>query len=202
MDPKETKETRGSRSFRPGTQRRPRSSGPSRTSWTEGGPGANGPKGYAGQRGEKGRPYSPYTQRALFSLKREINNIPENDQAIEFNSPILPDPAPQPQLVSSTNGTFICKTQGVYFFSFHISVRSRVCLKLLKNQDVHMNLCDTSEGYLVTSGSAVLPYRLETAFLYRPHDTTISGLLHRAATPSLASSSTLLYRPLSYWVNQ
>lgn len=37
-----------------------------------------------------------------------------------------------------------------------LTVPTQVCLKLMKGVDSHMTLCDTSEGYLVTSGSAVL----------------------------------------------
>ncbi|KAJ0041783.1 hypothetical protein NL108_006529, partial [Boleophthalmus pectinirostris] len=37
--------------------------------------------------------------------------------------PILSDQAPQG--VSLINSSFVCETPGVYFFSFHISVKSR-----------------------------------------------------------------------------
>lgn len=33
---------------------------------------------------------------------------------------------------------------------------SQVCLKLMKGEQMHMSMCDTSEGFLITSGSAVL----------------------------------------------
>lgn len=55
-----------------------------------------------------------------------------------------------------TNGTFTCTLSGVYFISYHISAKSRVCLKLMKGSDVQLTNCDTSQGFLVTSGSAVL----------------------------------------------
>lgn len=35
-------------------------------------------------------------------------------------------------------------------------VFTQVCLKLMKGQQSAMTACDTSEGFLVTSGSAVL----------------------------------------------
>lgn len=36
------------------------------------------------------------------------------------------------------------------------STLSQVCLKLMKGQQNPMTACDTSEGFLITSGSAVL----------------------------------------------
>ncbi|KAJ0002540.1 hypothetical protein NQD34_007689 [Periophthalmus magnuspinnatus] len=129
--------------------------GPTGRPGPKGDPGLTGPPGYAGRRGEKGQPFNPYTQRVLFSVKREMGSYPNNDEPMVFNRPILSDQAAQG--VSLINSSFVCETPGVYFFSFHISVKSKVCLRLLKRSDVHLTLCDNWEGYLVTSGSAVLP---------------------------------------------
>ncbi|XP_035486071.1 complement C1q subcomponent subunit B isoform X1 [Scophthalmus maximus] len=117
-------------------------------------PGANG---VPGKLGEKGRPFLSSGQvNPFFSRKRLIPQIPEVDTNIEFNREISSDLDQQFQGVTLTNGTFACVVKGVYFFSYHVSARSRVCLKLLKGADVHMTLCDISDGFLVTSGSAVL----------------------------------------------
>lgn len=78
------------------------------------------------------------------------------DTALNFNRAILPELEQQFHGLSLANGVFICTIKGVYFFSYHISAKSRVCLKLLKGSDTHMTLCDISEGFLVTSGSAIL----------------------------------------------
>ncbi|XP_022597780.1 complement C1q subcomponent subunit B-like [Seriola dumerili] len=119
--------------------------------------GLPGPPGYPGQPGEKGRPFNPSKQaRAFFSQKRLLPQSPEIDTTMNFNSDILPNLDQQFQGVSLTNGSFVCVIKGVYFFSYHISAKSRVCLKLLKGSDTHMTLCDIAEGFLVTSGSAVL----------------------------------------------
>lgn len=117
--------------------------------------GLNGSPGFPGRQGQKGRPFSPFTQRVLFSLKREISALPDIDQPMDFNRPILSGQARQEETL--TNGSFVCTIPGVYFFSFHVSAKSRVCLKLVKNSDVHLTLCDNWEGFLVTSSSAVLP---------------------------------------------
>ncbi|XP_071349387.1 complement C1q subcomponent subunit B-like [Trachinotus anak] len=119
--------------------------------------GLPGPPGFPGRPGEKGRPFNPTNQaRAFFSQKLLLSHTPEIDTALNFNGKILPELAQQFQGDSLTDGLFTCTIKGVYFFSYHISAKSRVCLKLLKGSDTHMTLCDISEGFLVTSGSAVL----------------------------------------------
>ncbi|XP_034724323.1 complement C1q subcomponent subunit B-like isoform X2 [Etheostoma cragini] len=119
--------------------------------------GLTGPPGNQGQSGEKGRPFNPSNQQSsIFSYKRVISQAPEFDTPMNFNRDILPESDEQLQGQLLPNGTFTCAIKGVYFFSYHVSAKSRVCLKLVKNSDSHMTLCDTSEGFLVTSGSAVL----------------------------------------------
>ncbi|XP_022075299.1 complement C1q subcomponent subunit B-like [Acanthochromis polyacanthus] len=119
--------------------------------------GLPGPNGYPGKPGEKGRPFNPSNQqKSFFSYKRLIPQIPDADTTIDFNSEILPNLDGQFQGEPLTNGTFTCVTKGVYFFSYHISAKSRVCIALVKGSESHMILCDFSEGFLVTSGSALL----------------------------------------------
>ncbi|XP_023265234.1 complement C1q subcomponent subunit B-like [Seriola lalandi dorsalis] len=104
-------------------------------------PGTHGPNGRDGTKGEKGDPGELRNTEMFVSTS---------------HSDILPDLDQQFQGVSLTNGSFVCVIKGVYFFSYHISAKSRVCLNLLKGSDTHMALCDIAEGFLVTSGSAVL----------------------------------------------
>ncbi|KAK9529637.1 hypothetical protein VZT92_013717 [Zoarces viviparus] len=120
--------------------------------------GLPGPPGSPGRLGEKGRAFNPSNQQnSFFSYKREIPQTPDLDTAINFNSEIL-DLGEEFKGHSLTNGTFTCVIRGIYFFSYHVSAKSRVCLKLVKGSgsDSDLTLCDTSEGFLVTSGSAVL----------------------------------------------
>ncbi|XP_068197785.1 complement C1q subcomponent subunit C-like [Antennarius striatus] len=132
-------------------------SGPPGRPGLRGDMGLPGPPGNPGQPGEKGRPFSPSDQRqSFFSHKRMISQVPEVDTDINFDRVILPELDQQFQGESLINGSFKCVVSGVYFFSYHVSAKSRVCLNLVKNGNSHMSLCDTSEGYLVTSGSAVL----------------------------------------------
>ncbi|KAG7226657.1 hypothetical protein INR49_001827 [Caranx melampygus] len=119
--------------------------------------GLPGPPGYPGLPGEKGRAFNPANQaRAFFSQKSILSHAPEIDTTLNFNRAILPELDQRFHGLSLANGSFICTVQGVYFFSYHISAKSRVCLKLLKGSVTQMTLCDISEGFLVTSGSAVL----------------------------------------------
>nr|XP_046240901.1 complement C1q subcomponent subunit B-like [Scatophagus argus] len=119
--------------------------------------GLPGLPGNPGLPGEKGRPFNPSTQRrSFFSYKRVMSHLPDMDTAINFNRQILPELDQQYRGETLTNGTFTCAVKGVYFFSYHISAKSRACLKLVKGSDSHMTMCDSSDGFLVTSGSAVL----------------------------------------------
>ncbi|XP_007575797.1 complement C1q subcomponent subunit B-like [Poecilia formosa] len=119
--------------------------------------GLPGPAGYPGQKGEKGRPFNlSNKQKSFFSNKRAISNVVETNMPINFNRVILPTLETQFQGETLVNGTFQCTIKGVYFFSFHVSAKSRVCLKLMKGSKEHFMLCDSSDSFLVTSGSAVL----------------------------------------------
>ncbi|XP_030584296.1 complement C1q subcomponent subunit B-like [Archocentrus centrarchus] len=132
--------------------------GPPGRSGMKGEPGLPGPDGFSGQPGEKGRPFNPSSQqKSFFSYKRLISTAPEMDTPIIFNGAILPDLDKQLQGELLTNETtYVCSVKGVYFFSYHISARSKVCLKLEKNGETHSETCDQADGFLVTSGSAVL----------------------------------------------
>ncbi|XP_060925568.1 complement C1q subcomponent subunit B [Limanda limanda] len=119
--------------------------------------GMPGPPGFPGEPGKRGKPFSSTDQeKPLFSRKRDPAESSELDTPIVFSSEISPDLDERLQGGSLTNGSFTCVIRGVYFFSFHISAKSRVCLNLMKNTNVQMTLCDTADGFLVTSGSAVL----------------------------------------------
>ena len=119
--------------------------------------GQPGPSGVKGRRGDKGRPFNAAnTQRTFFSQKRVTSQTQDLDTDLVFNSEVLSELDPQLHGESLTNGTFLSTTKGVYFFTYHVSAKTRVCLKLMKNSQPHMTLCDFADGYLVTSGSAVL----------------------------------------------
>ncbi|XP_026162822.1 complement C1q subcomponent subunit B [Mastacembelus armatus] len=119
--------------------------------------GESGPPGDQGQPGQKGTSFNPANQqKPFFSYLLMIPYPPEINTDINFDRHILENLAPQIRGESLSNGTFTCDIKGVYFFSYHMSAKSRVCLRLMKSNEPHMTLCDMSEGFLVTSGSAIL----------------------------------------------
>ncbi|XP_034550764.1 complement C1q subcomponent subunit B-like [Notolabrus celidotus] len=119
--------------------------------------GLAGPPGNPGLPGEKGRPFSPSSmQKSFFSYKRVTTELADMDTTLDFNKEIQPDLDQQFKGEMLTNGVYTSAIKGIYFFSYHISAKSRVCMKLMKVTDVKMTLCDSSEGFLVTSGSAML----------------------------------------------
>ncbi|KAM9860015.1 complement C1q subcomponent subunit B [Aulostomus maculatus] len=145
-----------------------------------GDPGANGPPGPPG---EKGRAFNPSNQQAsFFSYKRTLTEPTELDTNINFNSEILPNLDARYKGDSLRNGVFSCLIKGVYFFSYHMSVKSRVCLRLMKGNETHVTMCDMSEGYLVTSGSAIL--ELEVGDTVSLQTTTHNNIVTSVGTTS------------------
>ncbi|KAM8914898.1 complement C1q subcomponent subunit A-like [Spinachia spinachia] len=121
--------------------------------------GLPGHPGIPGPPGEKGSPLNPSDQqKSFFSHKRVMSQVPRPDHDIDFDSKIL-DLGERFTGESLTRGKFTCVIPGIYFFSYHLSARSRVCLKLMKGGNSSLTMCDTSDGFLVTSGSAVLELR-------------------------------------------
>uniref|UniRef100_A0A665X8D9 Complement C1q B chain n=1 Tax=Echeneis naucrates TaxID=173247 RepID=A0A665X8D9_ECHNA len=119
--------------------------------------GLRGPPGRPGLKGDKGLPFNTANRaKPSFSRIRLQTNPPGVDTNIDFEREILPELDQRLQGVSLTNGSFMCVTKGVYFFSYHISARSRVCMKLMKGDTTHLMQCDMADGFLVTSGSAIL----------------------------------------------
>lgn len=100
---------------------------------------------------------------------------------MDFNREIQPDLDQQFGGTSLVNGAFVCTTRGVYFFSYHVSAKSRLCLKLMKGNDSHMIMCDSADGFLVTSGSAVMELNAGD---------TVSLQTHRYSSVVTSTSST------------
>lgn len=154
--------------------------GPAGRPGLKGDMGLPGSVGEPGPPGEKGRPFSGSSQKSFFSYKRVATQAPDFDVDIDFNREILPDLEQRLKGEQLINGTFTCSVSGVYFFSYSVSAKNKVCLKLMKGGSLHMTLCDTFEGYLVTSGSAVLPLRVgDTVSLQaaRPTTTALTSTL-------------------------
>ncbi|KAM9364427.1 complement C1q subcomponent subunit B [Pholidichthys leucotaenia] len=154
--------------------------------------GLQGLPGMPGQPGEKGRPFNPSNQqKSFFSYKRVMSQLPELDSDIIFNSEILPDLDKQFKGTSLIDGTFRCDVKGVYFFSYHISAKRQVCLKLMKNTVPHMTLCDQSDGFLVTSGSAILDLNVGDTVSLQP--TRFSNMVTSVGSTSHTFTGFLLF---------
>ncbi|XP_029907860.1 complement C1q subcomponent subunit B [Myripristis murdjan] len=123
----------------------------------KGDPGEPGPPGSAGTPGPKGKTLgSSNEKKSFFSQYRWASPMPDIDTPLIFNREFLSDLEPQQQGEQLTNGVFSCTTKGVYFFTYHITARSQVCLKLMKGTESKVTYCDTAEGFLVSAGSTVL----------------------------------------------
>ncbi|XP_078140013.1 complement C1q subcomponent subunit B [Centroberyx gerrardi] len=120
--------------------------------------GGSGPPGPPGPPGEKGQSVGGATnqQKSFFSYKHMSPQIPENDAPMVFDREIQSDLEPELAGDPLPGGVFTCKVKGVYFFTYHISAKSQVCLRLMKEAVSEISFCDSSEGFLVTAGSAVL----------------------------------------------
>ncbi|KAG7494890.1 complement C1q subcomponent subunit B-like [Solea senegalensis] len=117
-------------------------------------PGLRGPPGEPGEKGQSST--SLAQEKPFFSRSLLSSEIPQIDTDIGFSGQILPDLDPQFHGLSLTQGMFTCLIKGVYFFSYHILAKSRVCLNLMRGTELHVAQCDMSDGFLITSGSAVL----------------------------------------------
>lgn len=114
--------------------------------------GLPGPKGPKGPRG----PFKMVSEvnPVFFSNKRrqQTRTSVHQNRIIDFEEPVSPEKAG----TGLSNGVFTATQSGVYYFVYHVSAKQTACL-CMKNQDkVVLNLCDFSEGVLLTSGSVVL----------------------------------------------
>ncbi|XP_071401556.1 complement C1q subcomponent subunit B-like [Centroberyx affinis] len=131
--------------------------GPPGRSGLKGDAGGAGPPGPRGPPGERGRSVGGANQqKSFFSYKRLSAALPENDTPMAFNREIQSDLEADFAGDPLPDGVFTCNVKGVYFFTYHISAKSQVCLRLVKEAVSEISFCDSSEGFLVTAGSAVL----------------------------------------------
>uniref|UniRef100_A0A3B3DJL8 C1q domain-containing protein n=1 Tax=Oryzias melastigma TaxID=30732 RepID=A0A3B3DJL8_ORYME len=119
---------------------------PGRAGW-KGDNGLLGPPGPLGQPGEKGRPFNPSEQQKSFFSYKMMQQKPNSNTPIDFNR----GEHKQHRFLES-------ELWGNISFSLMFGCWQtwKVCLKLVKNSDSHLMMCETYRGFLVTSGSAVL----------------------------------------------
>uniref|UniRef100_A0A7N8Y7F5 Complement C1q B chain n=1 Tax=Mastacembelus armatus TaxID=205130 RepID=A0A7N8Y7F5_9TELE len=117
--------------------------------------GESGPPGDQGQPGQKGTSFNPANQqKPFFSYLLMIPYPPEINTDINFDRSVL---QPDRLKFSLTPCIYkICIITVVIFAAESMYMFIQVCLRLMKSNEPHMTLCDMSEGFLVTSGSAIL----------------------------------------------
>ncbi|KAM4612664.1 complement C1q subcomponent subunit B [Polymixia lowei] len=151
--------------------------GPPGRSGLKGDQGAVGPPGPQGPPGPKGSP-SLYVDehKSFFSYKRANLQPPQKDTAMTFNKAFLLNLESDKQGDPLTNGVFRCAIKGVYFFTYHLSAKSLVCLRLMKGTVPQINFCDSSEAFMVTSGSTILDLDVGDQVSLQPteHNTVIT----------------------------
>lgn len=150
----------------------------------KGEPGVPGPKGPKGPKG----PFHLISdvQPSFFANKRNSHSrtgvVP--NKIIEFDDVVSPEKAGEKLI----DGVFTAEQPGVYFFVYHVSALQTACLCIKKQETVVLNMCDFSQGVLLTSGSVTLDLkRTDTVGLYvcsklsqiisKDADSTFTGFL-------------------------
>ncbi|XP_072296110.1 complement C1q subcomponent subunit C-like [Eucyclogobius newberryi] len=127
-------------------------------------PGGKGELGTAGEPGEKGEPgESGVVERAAFSVVRINNDYPDRTSIIRFTKIItnLNDD------YDTQTGRFRCRVPGTYFFVYHASMDTNLCVKMKLGDTVLASFCDhRRKPKQVTSGGlAVYMSRGQEVFL-------------------------------------
>lgn len=134
--------------------------GPPGRSGLKGDPGQPGPPGPSGPQGPRGERDSSAitkaTQKSYFSNKRITVPSPPKNTAMTFERAILDNTDPSLAGDLLKNGVFHCSIKGMYFFTYHVSAKSLVCLNIKQGGVTKLGLCDSSNRFFLTSGSVVL----------------------------------------------
>ncbi|KAK3555262.1 hypothetical protein QTP86_014874 [Hemibagrus guttatus] len=137
-----------------------------------GAPGRPGRPGLTGDIGEPGfpGPKGPKGPKGAFKMISDVNPVffsnkrrqqPRTsltqNKIVDFDEPVSPEKAG----ISLSNSVFTATQSGVYYFVYHVSAMQTACLCMKKQDKVVLNLCDFSQGVLLTSGSVVLELNQE-----------------------------------------
>ncbi|KAB5548927.1 hypothetical protein PHYPO_G00061320 [Pangasianodon hypophthalmus] len=139
----------------------------------KGEPGVSGRPGRPGLKGDEGEPGAPGLKGpkgpkgafqtisdvspSFFSNKRRSTSrtgISQN-KIVEFEDSVSPEKAGD----NLSEGVFTAKQSGIYYFVYHVSALQTACLCIKKEETIVFNVCDFSQGVLLTSGSVVLDLR-------------------------------------------
>uniref|UniRef100_A0A452E724 Complement C1q C chain n=3 Tax=Caprinae TaxID=9963 RepID=A0A452E724_CAPHI len=132
----------------PGTPGYPGKNGPMGTPGIPGAPGTVGPPGEPGVEGR-------YKQKhqSVFSVTRQTGQFPEANGLVKFNEVIT---NPQGHFDKDT-GKFTCQVPGFYYFVFHTSHTSNLCVLLYRSGFKVATFCDhMTSSKQVSSGGVLL----------------------------------------------
>lgn len=150
--------------------------GPPGRTGMQGDPGMQGLPGPAGPKGEKGSPTSGIVP--FFSRKNPPGPKSLAKQPVRFQATYVPL-TPEQTGGELEEGVFMCRKKGVYFFTYHVTSYNTICLNMVKKEKgqkeeeegtIVLDLCDTSTGYLVTSGSVVVDLNEGDKVFLQPTD--------------------------------
>lgn len=128
--------------------------GPMGKNGPKGPPGPPGDKGELGAPGNNGRPGNHKRQyQSAFSMARTTVENPAKNVPIVFNRAITNDH----QDYNTTSGTFVCRIPGLYYFVYHASHSSNLCVSLYVAKEQKASFCDhMSNSQQVTSGGVLV----------------------------------------------
>ncbi|XP_054078715.1 complement C1q subcomponent subunit B isoform X1 [Rissa tridactyla] len=137
----------------PGEMGYPGKIGPRGPPGSKGLPGPMGPPGAQGDSGD----YKA-TLKSAFSAARTISSYPRREQPIRFDRIITNVKGHY----ENRYGRFICQVPGIYYFTYHVTSRSNLCLSVKKGRggsrgEKVVTFCDyVHSSYQVTTGGVVL----------------------------------------------
>ncbi|XP_073426190.1 complement C1q subcomponent subunit C isoform X2 [Dendrobates tinctorius] len=129
-------------------------SGPMGKNGPKGPPGPPGDKGEQGLHGDKGISGNHKQQyQSAFTMARATEIHPEKNTPIIFNRVITNDH----QDYNATSGAFVCRIPGLYYFVYHASHSSNLCVSLYAANERKVSFCDHMSNTLqVTSGGVLV----------------------------------------------
>ncbi|NP_001279755.1 complement C1q subcomponent subunit B precursor [Callorhinchus milii] len=129
--------------------------------------GAKGEPGIPGERGDVGKSgHHKSSLKSAFSARRAGNESPPRDTPIVFSRDISNDQ----QHYDNTTGKFTCYINGYYYFVYHATSNSNLCLGLIKNGEKKVGFCNRGGAQQVTSGGSVLHLNINDTVWLEPTD--------------------------------
>ncbi|XP_076131186.1 complement C1q subcomponent subunit B [Alosa pseudoharengus] len=152
--------------------------GPPGRPGVQGDPGIPGLPGPEGPKGERGSPTSssvPFFSRKNPPMSRSPGKVPVRFEStyVVSDEPLTPEQTG----VALDEGVFTCRRKGLYYFTYHVTSMTLICLNIMRKEkgqeewEAILELCDSSQGYLVTSGSVLLELNKDDEVSLQPPDT-------------------------------